>query len=334
MKKFDFTGETMVIYHPLTKDRITLRRIIALRELKIPISPTQTLTVNPGDKGGWIEHDGNLSHEGNCWIMDSAKAFDNARREGNSLGIDYSQQHGNSIQKGNSIQSGYSQQYGNSIQSGQSRQMGRSRQFENSTQLDFSMQKGRSKQYGSSRQTEYSSQDGFSQQYESSIQMGNSHQTGHSRQYGNSTQGENSVQNDFSRQCGSSIQRGNSVQSGHSRQYGSSIQEGTSKQHSFSIQYGDFVHTYGNHNTASNKGYLHEGTVFLEVANIGKSSISLNYNSDIQMVTTSTGYRYRLDEYEKFRSWVRKHDSPETDKRAMLLAWALLTQIPNIEIQL
>lgn len=35
--------------------------------------------VRPGDLGGYVEKEYNLSHFGNCWIHDNAMAFDNAR---------------------------------------------------------------------------------------------------------------------------------------------------------------------------------------------------------------------------------------------------------------
>ena len=35
--------------------------------------------VKKGDKGGYIESEANLSHEGNCWVSDDARVFDAAR---------------------------------------------------------------------------------------------------------------------------------------------------------------------------------------------------------------------------------------------------------------
>lgn len=48
----------------------TLYRIKALRNFGY---------VLEGDVGGYIESEGNLSHEGGCWVHDNAKVCDNAR---------------------------------------------------------------------------------------------------------------------------------------------------------------------------------------------------------------------------------------------------------------
>jgi len=41
--------------------------------------------VEAGDKGGWIEKESNLSHQGSCWVYDEAKVYDVAAIVG-SLG--------------------------------------------------------------------------------------------------------------------------------------------------------------------------------------------------------------------------------------------------------
>lgn len=62
-KKYIFTDETKE-----WNGRI-LHRIQAVRDVGY---------VRTGDKGGWIEKEGNLSHKGNCWVHDEAKVYDNA----------------------------------------------------------------------------------------------------------------------------------------------------------------------------------------------------------------------------------------------------------------
>lgn len=64
MKKYELTDETKRFFGR------TLHRIVALRDFD---------SVKKGDKGGWIETEENLSHEGNCWVYDEAKVLDNAR---------------------------------------------------------------------------------------------------------------------------------------------------------------------------------------------------------------------------------------------------------------
>ena len=41
--------------------------------------------IRTGDLGGWIEKEGNLSHEGDCWVYNDAQVYDNARVGANAL---------------------------------------------------------------------------------------------------------------------------------------------------------------------------------------------------------------------------------------------------------
>ena len=54
----------------------TLYRIRALRDFK---------DVKAGDLGGYIESEENLSHEGNCWVYDSARVCGNAQVYDNAV---------------------------------------------------------------------------------------------------------------------------------------------------------------------------------------------------------------------------------------------------------
>lgn len=81
MKKYEFTGET--------KDfcGVELHRIRALKDFG---------DVAAGDLGGWIKGEGNLSHDGRCWVSgnaqvsgdawvsDDARVYSNARVYGNA----------------------------------------------------------------------------------------------------------------------------------------------------------------------------------------------------------------------------------------------------------
>jgi carbonic anhydrase/acetyltransferase-like protein (isoleucine patch superfamily) len=51
-------------------DGKTLYRIVALRDFG---------DVKTGDRGGYIQKNSNLSHEGNCWIYDESCVWDDAR---------------------------------------------------------------------------------------------------------------------------------------------------------------------------------------------------------------------------------------------------------------
>jgi len=105
--------------------------------------------VKKGDKGGWIEKEENLSQEGNCWIYDEGKVFengivfgkgkvfDNGRVFGNGKVYNSGKVYGNGkvFEKGevygNGIVSGKGKVYGNGKVSGNGRVSGYGRVFEN-----------------------------------------------------------------------------------------------------------------------------------------------------------------------------------------------------------
>lgn len=58
MKKFEFTGETKIWFGH------TLHRIRAIKKIKLDMFTT----VKPGDLGGWLEKESNLSQDGNAWV--------------------------------------------------------------------------------------------------------------------------------------------------------------------------------------------------------------------------------------------------------------------------
>ena len=69
--KYEFTGETKIVYGR------TLRRIKAIVAIGA--------TVAPGDIGGWIESENNLSVSGNAWVYGDAMVFGNACVSGNAM---------------------------------------------------------------------------------------------------------------------------------------------------------------------------------------------------------------------------------------------------------
>lgn len=83
MAKYEITGHTHVIDHPLSGAKVTLRHI---RTLKSFVNVAAGRPVNPGELGGWGEHEANLSQEGTCWLFAKACAFEQSRREGDSAG--------------------------------------------------------------------------------------------------------------------------------------------------------------------------------------------------------------------------------------------------------
>ena len=92
-KKYKLTSESRVMP---TGEKVY--RIKALKDFDTTINRR----CLKGDKGGWVQSEGNLSHDGTCWLFDEAVGYQNSRREDDSVGYDYSQQYGNSWQSGSS----------------------------------------------------------------------------------------------------------------------------------------------------------------------------------------------------------------------------------------
>lgn len=59
--KYDFTGETIMVRG---------HRLYQIKALK------NFSDVKAGDLGGWVESELNLSQEGDCWVYNNAKAYD------------------------------------------------------------------------------------------------------------------------------------------------------------------------------------------------------------------------------------------------------------------
>ena len=91
-KKYKLTDETINL------NGATLYRIEALKDFG---------EIKKGDKGGFIESDNNLAHEGNAWVSDDACVygdacvFDNAQVYGNAFVSGYAQVYGNAFVYGN-----------------------------------------------------------------------------------------------------------------------------------------------------------------------------------------------------------------------------------------
>jgi carbonic anhydrase/acetyltransferase-like protein (isoleucine patch superfamily) len=114
-KKYELTDDSILI-----NDHI-LYRIKALRAFS---------NIKVGDLGGFIESKGNLSHIGDCWILDDAQVSgnatvsgvasvsDNARVYGNTRVFDHAQIFGDARVYGRSLVCGNAQIYGNAQVSG------------------------------------------------------------------------------------------------------------------------------------------------------------------------------------------------------------------------
>lgn len=65
-----------------------LRRIRALRDIP-------RYGVKEGDLGGWVESEGNLTQEGDCWVFDNAQVSDTALIYGDAQVFDAARVFGN-----------------------------------------------------------------------------------------------------------------------------------------------------------------------------------------------------------------------------------------------
>lgn len=72
-RKYRLTEETITI----TRNgmEVTLHRIEALRDFA---------DVKAGDLGGFVESEANLSHDGDCWVYDTAKVYGDAEVYGDA----------------------------------------------------------------------------------------------------------------------------------------------------------------------------------------------------------------------------------------------------------
>lgn len=67
-KKYKLTGETIEFLGR------TLHRIEALRDF----TTSDGAIVYKGEKGGWVESENNLSHDGNAWVYGNALVYGDA----------------------------------------------------------------------------------------------------------------------------------------------------------------------------------------------------------------------------------------------------------------
>ena len=98
MRKYKLTEGTITVER--NGKEVTLHRIEALRDF---------WCIKAGERGGYIESEANLSHDGNCWVYDnakvcgSAKVYDNAWIYGNALVYDNAEVFGNAWVYGSAV---------------------------------------------------------------------------------------------------------------------------------------------------------------------------------------------------------------------------------------
>ena len=121
--KYEFTGETKIVYGR------TLRRIKAIVAIGA--------TVAPGDIGGWIESENNLSVSGDAWVYGDAMVFGNACVSGNAMVYFNACVYGNAMVSGNASVSGKAEVYGNASVSGKAMVSGDARVFGDEDYMTF-----------------------------------------------------------------------------------------------------------------------------------------------------------------------------------------------------
>lgn len=105
VKKYELVGTTFIM------NGNQLRRIKYL--INIP-----RFHVRAGDLGGFLESEHNLSHEGDCVVLESASVYGNARVYGDACVRDSSTVSGNARVYGSTSIVGHSRVYGNAKTSG------------------------------------------------------------------------------------------------------------------------------------------------------------------------------------------------------------------------
>lgn len=107
-KKFELVMEDSIVV-----EGRTLYRIRALKN--VVESDDGTYAVKKGTLGGYVQKEENLSHEGDCWVFDNAKVFDDVRVQDNAFITDESMVFGNAVVKDKAITCNQSKIYGFAI---------------------------------------------------------------------------------------------------------------------------------------------------------------------------------------------------------------------------
>jgi carbonic anhydrase/acetyltransferase-like protein (isoleucine patch superfamily) len=67
---------------------VTVYQIRALKTMDFVNSIGDTITVEPGDLGGYVQSEDNLSQSGNCWVFDNAVVMNESTLSGNAVAMD------------------------------------------------------------------------------------------------------------------------------------------------------------------------------------------------------------------------------------------------------
>ena len=122
-KKYELTDETIEV------NGHTLHRIRAVREITDPAYPDWK--IETGDLGGFIESDGNLSHDGAAWVLDDGKIYGNAKVYENAFVYDNAEVYGNANVYGNAWVHDNAEVFGNAEVYGDSQVYGNANVYGN-----------------------------------------------------------------------------------------------------------------------------------------------------------------------------------------------------------
>ena len=122
MEKYRLTEETINV------NGIILYRIEALKDFG---------DVKEGNKGGFVENDRNLSHDGNCWVYSNAKVFGNAEVWGNARVYGNAEVYDNAEVWGNAEVDDNAQVFGNARVFGNAQVYGEAQVFGNAQVADY-----------------------------------------------------------------------------------------------------------------------------------------------------------------------------------------------------
>jgi hypothetical protein len=103
-RKYELTPETKRV------GSVTLRRVRAL--IGFGRYPT---AVKPGDSGGWVESERNLSHVGTCWLYSEASAYGDALVSGDARVVDSASVSGSALVEGSALVASAARVYGNGV---------------------------------------------------------------------------------------------------------------------------------------------------------------------------------------------------------------------------
>ena len=106
MKKYELQPTDLT-----TPNGKPLFQVVALRDFG---------SVLKGDKGGYVESETNLSHDGDCWVSGNARVFGDARVSSNARVFGNARVAGDAWVSGNAQVSGDAWVFGNSWVSGNS----------------------------------------------------------------------------------------------------------------------------------------------------------------------------------------------------------------------